>query len=90
MRANSSTYRQWLSVELTAENRRMLYIPPDFAHGFQTLSDNVEVFYQISNEYHAESAVGFRWNDRAIGISWPDPASVISKRDREWPDLSSE
>lgn len=89
MRPASSTYRNWFAVELSADNRKLLYIPEDFAHGFQTLSDKSEVFYQMSNEYHAESAVGFRWNDPGIKIEWPDPVTVISKRDAEWADLAS-
>ena len=89
LRPNSSTYRQWFAVELTAEDYRMLYIPAGFAHGFQTLKDDTEVFYQISEFYHPESAKGVCWNDPAFGIVWPDDIRVISDRDRQYPDFIS-
>ena len=88
MRPDSPTFRQWIAAELTAENRRMLYIPHGFAHGFQTLVDGSEVFYQISAFYAPASARGVRWDDPALAIDWP-PAErrVISERDRSYPDL---
>jgi dTDP-4-dehydrorhamnose 3,5-epimerase len=88
MRPDSPTFRQWSAAELTAENRRMLYIPHGFAHGFQTLVDGSEVFYQISAFYAPASARGVRWDDPALAIDWP-PAErrVISERDRSYPDL---
>ncbi len=87
LRENSPTFRQWVSVELTGENRRMLYIPRGFAHGFQTLNDNTEVVYQMSEFYHPESARGVRWNDPAFGIQWPAAdGAILSDRDRDWPD----
>jgi dTDP-4-dehydrorhamnose 3,5-epimerase len=89
LRKASPTIKQWIAVELTAENRRMLYIPEGFAHGFQTLDDNTEIFYQISEFYHPESAKGVRWNDPAFGIVWPDDIRVISDRDRQYPDFIS-
>lgn len=88
IRTNSPSYRQWQGFELTAANRRSLYIPEGFAHGFQTLEDDTEVFYQMSNEQQAASASGVRWNDPAIAINWPLPVSVISERDQNWPVLS--
>jgi dTDP-4-dehydrorhamnose 3,5-epimerase len=89
LRTESPTYKQWIAVELTGENRRMLYIPKGFAHGFQTLVDNTEIFYQMSEFYHPESACGVRWNDPAFGIQWPIGDRVIlSDRDRYWPDYS--
>jgi dTDP-4-dehydrorhamnose 3,5-epimerase len=82
LRIDSPTYCQWLSVELNAENRLALYIPEGFAHGFQTLTDDTEVFYMISEFYHPECARGVRWNDPAFGISWPlEGEMVISNRD---------
>jgi len=84
-RADSPTFKQWVAAELTAENRRMFYIPEGVAHGFQTLQDNSEVFYQISVLYHPECSRGLRWNDAALGISWPLEAKTISKRDEAWP-----
>lgn len=89
LRPNSSTYRQWFAVELTAENYKMLYIPAGFAHGFQTLEGNTVVFYQMSEFYHPECARGVRWNDPAFGIVWPDDIRVISDRDRQYPDFIS-
>ena len=88
MRPDSATFRQWVAAELSAENRRMLFIPEGFAHGFQTLEDNSEVFYQISAFYAPESARGLRWDDPALAIAWP-PAEqrVISPRDAAYPDL---
>jgi dTDP-4-dehydrorhamnose 3,5-epimerase len=85
LRPDSATFKQWLAVELTADNHRALYIPEDFAHGFQTLADNVEVFYQMSEFYHPECARGARWNDPAFGIEWPVAESVISEKDQTFP-----
>lgn len=81
LRPGSITYCQWVSVELSAENHKMLYIPEGFAHGFQTLEDNTEVFYQMSEFYHPESARGVRWNDPAFGIEWPSAELIISEKD---------
>jgi dTDP-4-dehydrorhamnose 3,5-epimerase len=72
---------------LTAANRRALYIPEGCAHGFLTLEDDTEVFYQISECYHQEAARGVRWNDPAFGIDWPGIIEVISDRDRTYPDF---
>ena len=85
IRPRSPTYRRWQSFELTAENRLQLYIPRGFAHGFQTLSDDAEVGYLISEFYNAESASGLRYDDPAFGVSWPLPISTISDKDRGWP-----
>ena len=87
---DSLTFKKWVSVELTAENRRMLYIPEGFAHGFQTLEDNTEVFYQMSEFYHPEYARGVRWNDRLLGIEWPIADPILSDRDRSYPDFEKE
>lgn len=87
LRPQSVTYRQWIGTELTAENRRALYIPEDCAHGFLTLEDETEVLYQMSQSFHPESARGMRWNDQAFGIVWPGRVEVISDRDRMHPDF---
>lgn len=87
LRRDSPTFRQWVAVELTDENRHMLYIPKGFAHGFQTLIDNTEIFYQMSEFYHPESVRGVRWNDPIFGIQWPAvDMAILSDRDRNWPD----
>ncbi|MCU1347663.1 MAG: rfbC [Acidobacteria bacterium] len=82
VRDSSPTRGQWLAVELSAENHRMLYIPRGVAHGFQTLTDHTEVFYQMSESYHPESARGFRWNDPAFAITWPIGEPTMSESDR--------
>ena len=87
LRTGSPSFKQWLAVELSADNCRMLYVPEGFAHGFLTLADDTEVFYQISEVHHAESARGFRWNDAAFGIAWPGQVQVISDRDRDYPNF---
>jgi dTDP-4-dehydrorhamnose 3,5-epimerase len=88
LRPGSPTCRRWAAVELTARNRRAVYIPAGFAHGFQTLADGTELFYQMSELYHPESARGARWDDPALGIAWPEcPERVISPRDLAFPDL---
>lgn len=90
LRLNSATYLQWIGIKLTADNRTALYIPKGFAHGFQTLADNTEVFYQISELYNPDLARGFRWNDPIIKINWPAMVSTISDRDRTYPDYTPE
>jgi dTDP-4-dehydrorhamnose 3,5-epimerase len=88
LRRASPTFQQWIGVELTAVNRRMLYIPDGFAHGFQTLEDETEVFYQMSSPYVPASGRGVRWNDPAFGIAWPQPdGPIINQRDNNYPDL---
>jgi dTDP-4-dehydrorhamnose 3,5-epimerase len=87
LRKDSPTYRRHVGEVLSAENRNMLYIPEGFAHGFITLEDRTEVFYQMSAFYDAESARGVRWNDPAFGIRWPAEVRVISERDRSYPDF---
>jgi len=82
LRPDSSTYCQWVAVELNANNRRMLYIPGGFANGFQTLEDDTEVFYQMS-EFHApEFERRVRWDDPAFGIEWHLDTKIISEKDR--------
>lgn len=87
LRPESPSYLQWVGVELTAENRRMLYVPEGCAHGFQTLLTDTEAFYQVSAAYAPEAERGFRWDDKAFGIVWPDAAErTISEKDEHWPD----
>ncbi len=87
LRADSPTFRKWLGVTLTAENREMIYIPEGCAHGFLTIEDNSEIFYQMSELYHPETACAVRWNDPAFGIEWPGKVEVISERDRTLPNF---
>ena len=87
LRPRSPSYRRWQGFELTAGNRRQLYIPEGFAHGFQTLCDDVEVSYLISAFYAPAAAGGVRHDDPTLAIEWPLPVSVISEKDRTWPDL---
>lgn len=88
VRRDSSTFKQWVAVELSAENRKMLYIPEGIAHGFQTLVDNTEVFYQMSEFYDPLSANGIRWNDPVFNIDWPETSQkVISEKDRSYSDF---
>jgi|SRR5215471_13356145 len=87
LRRDSQTFLQWIGMELTAQNRRALVVPKGFAHGFQTLRDDTEVFYQMS-EFHApDAARGIRWNDPLLGISWAEEVTSISPRDRGYRDL---
>ncbi|HEY4135698.1 MAG TPA: dTDP-4-dehydrorhamnose 3,5-epimerase [Alphaproteobacteria bacterium] len=88
LREGSPTYGQWAAAELTAENRRMFFIPKGCAHGFQTLRDDSEVFYQIAEFYEPASARGLRWDDPELAIAWPDRATpILSERDRGFPGL---
>lgn len=87
LRPDSQTFKDYLAVVLSAEDRKMLYIPERFAHGFITLEDNTEIFYQMSEFYSAERARGFRWNDSAFGIQLPLEVVVISDRDRNYSDF---
>lgn len=87
LRPDSPTYTHSYGVELSAENRRAFYIPEGFLHGYQTLTDDAEVFYQMSESYHPECAYGARWNDPAFGISWPLPDPFMADRDRNYPDF---
>lgn len=87
LREESVTKHRWFAIELTAENRRALYIPRGFAHGFQTLVDDTEIFYQMSEFYHPEFSRGLRWNDPGLGITWPDMSPILSPRDASYPLL---
>jgi dTDP-4-dehydrorhamnose 3,5-epimerase len=90
LRSRSRTFGQWRGFELNADNRRQLYIPEGFAHGFQTLSDDSEVRYLISAFYEPSAARGLRYDDPAFGIPWPMPVAAISSKDRNWPDFVSQ
>lgn len=89
IRADSPTFGQHVSVELTAANHRMLYIPAGCAHGFLTLEDDTEVFYQMSEYYAPDHGRGFRWNDPLFSIQWPVAPVVMSDRDRTYPDFGA-
>jgi dTDP-4-dehydrorhamnose 3,5-epimerase len=88
LRPDSPSYCEWLAVQLSARHpRSMLYIPENFAHGFQTLEDETEVSYQMSQIYQPESARGVRWNDPAFRIAWPEDQRIISVKDRSFADF---
>jgi dTDP-4-dehydrorhamnose 3,5-epimerase len=90
LRQGSPTYKKWFGVELTSENRKALYVPEGFAHGYQTLEDDTEVFYLVSEFYTSEAERGVRWNDPAFGIEWPEMEHVeISNKDQTWPDYQA-
>jgi len=87
LRPESATFLRWQGVELSMDNRRMLYIPEGCAHGFLTLADDTEFLYQIHGEYQPESARGVRWNDPAFAITWSGTPGVMSERDANYPDF---
>jgi dTDP-4-dehydrorhamnose 3,5-epimerase len=88
LRPSSRMFGEWIAAELTEENRRTLYVPEGFAHGYQTLVDATEIWYQMSAPYAPEAARGFRFDDPRFGIEWPPAARrFISERDRRWPDF---
>ncbi len=89
LRSNSPTFKKWLAIELTANNHRALYIPEGLAHGFQTLADDTEVFYQMSEFYTPDAARGLRWDDPAFRIKWPIEALIISEKDRSYPNWNA-
>jgi dTDP-4-dehydrorhamnose 3,5-epimerase len=87
LRPQSPTFKNWVAVALSAENHDMIYVPEGCAHGFLTMEDETEVFYQISEFYDAESARGVRWDDPAFQIDWPGKVEVISERDQSYPNF---
>lgn len=87
VRDGSPTYLQHVAVELTAQNRRSLYVPPMFAHGYQTLVDGTEVTYQVSETYTPGTERGLRHDDPALGLAWPLPVALVSSKDASWPLL---
>jgi dTDP-4-dehydrorhamnose 3,5-epimerase len=86
MRADSRTYKKWFGVDLSDKNYKMLYVPRNFAHGFQTLEDDTEVMYLVSEFYAPETERGVRYDDPIFDIQWPLPVAQISDRDARWPD----
>ena len=84
MRPDSPTYLEHIGVELTAENRRALFVPVNFAHGFQTLADETDAFYEVGQFYTPGTERGFRHDDPAFGIEWPLPVTTISDKDASW------
>ncbi len=90
VRPDSPTYLQHFAVELTADNRRALYVPPMFAHGYQALTDGAEVGYQVSEAYTPGTERGLRHDDPALGLSWPLPVSIISPKDAAWPLMGAQ
>lgn len=89
MRPESSTYKQWFGVELTASNLRMLYIPEQFANSFLILEDDTTLLYNVSRPYGPGNEQGIRWNDPTLNVEWPRPVEHVSDKDRSWPDLST-
>jgi dTDP-4-dehydrorhamnose 3,5-epimerase len=87
LRRDSPTFRRHFAIALTADNRKAIYVPKGLAHGFQTLEDDSEVFYQMSQFYSSEHARGVRWDDPAFGIRWPVDIRTIAERDRSYPDI---
>lgn len=87
LRPDSKTYTQWISIHLSAQSYRAVYIPKGFGHGLQTLEDNTEIFYHMSEYHHPESSRGVRWNDPTLNIDWPLEVSVISTKDQNLPLL---
>lgn len=90
LRPESKSYKKSFSVELSDDNYKMLYIPKGFAHGFQTLENNTEILYNISQFYHPESSKGVRWNDKIFGIKWPLQLSLISEKDLNYSSFLNE
>ena len=86
LRPDSPTHKQWVGIRLTAENRKSIYVPEGCGHGYQTLCDDAEIYYQASQFYYPESAKGVRYNDPAFNISWPLEVTSISETDQNWPD----
>jgi dTDP-4-dehydrorhamnose 3,5-epimerase len=87
LREGSPTFGQWFGAELSAESRRMMYVPKGFAHGFITLTDDAEAFYLVDEFYAPDCERGIRWNDPKFHIEWPVEAAVISEKDSNWPDF---
>jgi len=88
VRPASATFGQWIGVELTADNRRMLYVPPGVAHGYQALEDRSEILYPVSEFYHPEVERGVRWNDPFFAIAWPIGDPILSPKDEAWRDFA--
>jgi len=89
LRSSSKTFMKWFGIELSSENYKMIYIPEGFAHGFQTLQDETEIFYQMSEFYMPKHSKGLRWNDPSFGINWPLKPTIISKKDSSYPNFQN-
>ena len=89
IRSNSDFFKNWFSIELSDENRKMLYIPPGFAHGFLTITDDVHLVYKCTEEYFPEYDAGIRWDDPDINIRWPIKKPIVSDKDKELPFLKN-
>jgi dTDP-4-dehydrorhamnose 3,5-epimerase len=87
LRPDSATFTHWFGVELTAENRLMIFVPQGFAHGILTLTDHTEAFYLVNAFYGPEQERGLRFDDPRFGVNWPRPATDISSKDRSWPNF---
>jgi len=87
LREDSPTFKEWIGVELTADNHRMLFVPEGFAHGFVTLEDDTEAYYLVTEFYTPGAEQGLRYNDPNLGIEWPVTVTVISEKDASWPDF---
>lgn len=88
IRPGSPTFRQWLGIELTADNRKAIYVPAGLAHAYQALTDDAEVLYSASAFHHPDAERGIRWNDPAFGIEWSVRAAIVSEKDSKWPDFT--
>jgi len=88
LRKDSSTYSQYVAIELSEKNFKMMYVPRGCAHGFQTIEDDTFVYYQMTGLFHPDCARGIRWDDPAIGIIWPVPPVIISEKDQGYLDLT--
>ncbi len=87
IRKDSKTFKKWIGIELSQKNLRMVYVPKGMAHGFQTLDENTEVFYQISQYYSSEHSKGIRWNDPKFSIEWPNELPILSEKDSKYLDF---
>lgn len=90
MRPRSDAYLHWFGAELSAENRRQMFVPEGCAHGYLTLTDGAEVEYVVSSPYRPSAETGIRYDDPTLGIQWPVPVTVVSPKDRSWPDVVPE
>ena len=88
LRPDSPTFKQWFGINLSVEDYKIVYVPKDFAQGFQSLEDNSEITYLTSEIYTPPAEAGIRYNDPSIGVEWPLPVSMISEKDTAWPDFS--
>ena len=90
LRTNSNTFKKWISIELSENNLQTVYIPKGMAHGFQTLEDNTEVFYQMSQYFNPEYCKGIRWDDPEFSINWPNKSPILSEKDSKYVDFKED